>query len=153
MKSNKSPVAQVSSPCARSAQGKNRHDPHRPRSLCTGWKPVPRLSCLVLIVATFLTCVASAQGPATKPAPVVLPASVEAFDVADQFAKVAGYVSDVKADIGDHVKQGQVLATIDVPELVQELAEAKATLGAKQKLQTAAQASVVQAQKMLEVAK
>src|SRR4030088_400764 len=53
-------------------------------------------------------------------------ATLEAFEEADLFAKVSGYLSDVRVDIGDHVKAGQVLAVIDVPEMVQELAEAKA---------------------------
>src|SRR3981189_2837483 len=55
-------------------------------------------------------------------------ATLEAFEEADLFAKVSGYLSDVRVDIGDHVKAGQVLAVIDVPEMVQELAEAKAQL-------------------------
>src|SRR5882724_3044782 len=55
-------------------------------------------------------------------------ATLEAFEDADLFAKVSGYLSDVRVDIGDHVKAGQVLAVIDVPELKQELAEAKAQL-------------------------
>src|SRR5216684_4386677 len=59
-------------------------------------------------------------------------ASLEAFEEADLFAKVSGYLSDVRVDIGDHVKAGQVLAVIDVPEMKQELAEAKAQLASKQ---------------------
>src|SRR5713101_4684482 len=55
-------------------------------------------------------------------------ATLEAFEEADLFAKVSGYLSDVRVDIGDHVKAGQVLAVIDVPEMKQELAEAKAQL-------------------------
>jgi RND family efflux transporter MFP subunit len=58
-------------------------------------------------------------------------ATLEAFEQADLFAKVSGYLSDVRVDIGDHVKAGQVLAVIDIPELEQELAEAKAQLGSK----------------------
>src|SRR3982074_206633 len=58
-------------------------------------------------------------------------ASLEAFEEADLFAKVSGYLSDVRVDIGDHVKAGQVLAVIDVPEMKQELAEAKAQLESK----------------------
>src|SRR6266508_6186255 len=53
-------------------------------------------------------------------------ATLEAFEEADLYAKVSGYLSDVRVDIGDHVKAGQVLAVIDVPEMEQELAEAKA---------------------------
>ena len=59
-------------------------------------------------------------------------ATLEAFEEADLFAKVSGYLSDVRVDIGDHVKAGQVLAVIDVPEMQQELAEAKAQLESKQ---------------------
>ena len=56
-------------------------------------------------------------------------ATLEAFEQTDIFAKVSGYLSDVRVDIGDHVKAGQVLAVIDVPEMKQELAEANAQLG------------------------
>src|SRR3982075_2859560 len=59
-------------------------------------------------------------------------ATLEAFEEADLFAKVSGYLSDVRVDIGDHVKAGQVLAVIDVPEMEQELAEAKAQFKSKQ---------------------
>src|SRR6266852_2328224 len=59
-------------------------------------------------------------------------ATLEAFEEADLFAKVSGYLSDVRVDIGDHVKAGQVLAVIDVPEMEKELAEAKAQLESKQ---------------------
>jgi RND family efflux transporter MFP subunit len=59
-------------------------------------------------------------------------ATLAAFEEADLFAKISGYLSDVRVDIGDHVKAGQVLAVIDVPEMEQELAEAKAQLESKQ---------------------
>src|ERR1700732_3284579 len=58
-------------------------------------------------------------------------ATLEAFEQTDIFAKVSGYLSDVRVDIGDHVKAGQVLAVIDIPEMEQELAEAKAQLESK----------------------
>jgi RND family efflux transporter MFP subunit len=58
-------------------------------------------------------------------------ATIEAFEDVDLFAKVSGYLSDVRVDIGDHVKAGQVLAVIDVPEMKQELAEARAQLESK----------------------
>src|SRR5258708_12957870 len=65
-------------------------------------------------------------------------ATLEAFEVTDLFAKVSGYLSDVRVDIGDHVKAGQVLAVISVPEMENELAEDKAQLDSKQKsLETA----------------
>ena len=50
-------------------------------------------------------------------------ATLDAFEETDLFAKVSGYLSDVRVDIGDHVKAGQVLAVISVPEMENELAE------------------------------
>jgi multidrug efflux pump subunit AcrA (membrane-fusion protein) len=65
-------------------------------------------------------------------------ATLEAFEETDLFAKVSGYLADVRVDIGDHVKAGQVLSMIEVPELEAELAEAQAQLDSKQKsLETA----------------
>src|SRR5258705_1342657 len=59
-------------------------------------------------------------------------APLEAFEEADLVGKVSGCLSDVRVDIGDHVKAGEVLAVIDVPEMEQELAEAKAQFKSKQ---------------------
>src|ERR1700746_2210978 len=59
-------------------------------------------------------------------------ATLAAFEEADLFAKVTGYLSDVRVDIGDHVKAGQILAVIDIPELEQQLAEDQAPLASKQ---------------------
>ena len=59
-------------------------------------------------------------------------ATLAAFEEADLFAKVTGYLSDVRVDIGDHVKAGQILAVIDIPELEQQLAEDQAQLASKQ---------------------
>ena len=65
-------------------------------------------------------------------------ATVEAFEEADLLAKISGYLSDVRVDIGDHVRAGQILAVIDVPETESELAEAEAHLEVTRKaLQTA----------------
>jgi multidrug efflux pump subunit AcrA (membrane-fusion protein) len=65
-------------------------------------------------------------------------ATLAAFEETDLFAKVSGYLSDVRVDIGDHVKAGQVLAVISVPEMENELAEDKAQLDSKRRsLETA----------------
>jgi RND family efflux transporter MFP subunit len=60
-------------------------------------------------------------------------ATLEAFEEADLFAKVSGYLLDVRVDIGDHVKAGQLLATVDVPEMEQELAESVAQLESRRR--------------------
>lgn len=60
-------------------------------------------------------------------------ATLEAFEEADLFAKVSGYLSEVRVDIGDHVKAGDVLAVIWIPEMEKELAEAEAQLAVRQR--------------------
>jgi RND family efflux transporter MFP subunit len=60
-------------------------------------------------------------------------ATLEAFEEADLFAKVSGYLSEVRVDIGDHVKAGDVLAMISIPEMDKELAEADAQLAVRQR--------------------
>lgn len=57
--------------------------------------------------------------------------TLEAFETADLYPKVSGYLSDVRVDIGDRVKAGQVLAVISLPETEKELAEAEATVASK----------------------
>jgi len=69
-------------------------------------------------------------------------ATLEAFEDADLFAKVSGYLSEVRVDIGDHVKQGQTLAVIEEPEVEKELAEAEAQRAASQKMVETAQRQV-----------
>jgi membrane fusion protein (multidrug efflux system) len=44
------------------------------------------------------------------------------------YAKVGGYVSSLKADIGDQVTEGAVLAELEVPELVADEARTRAEL-------------------------
>ena len=45
------------------------------------------------------------------------PATVAAYYEADIYAKVAGYLKELKHDIGDEVKAGEVLGIVSVPEL------------------------------------
>jgi RND family efflux transporter MFP subunit len=43
-------------------------------------------------------------------------------------AKVAGYIKHIYVDIGDHVHEGQVLAVLEIPELVAQVDEARAAM-------------------------
>lgn len=54
--------------------------------------------------------------------------SVHAFEEADLFAKVSGYLKVQNVDYGDHVKEGQLLAEIDDPEVVKEADRAASAL-------------------------
>jgi RND family efflux transporter MFP subunit len=60
--------------------------------------------------------------------PLTLPGECRAFYEAKLFARVNGYVRIWNFDIGDHVKQGDVLASIDTPDLNEELRVAQARL-------------------------
>ncbi|HEX2791254.1 MAG TPA: efflux RND transporter periplasmic adaptor subunit [Steroidobacteraceae bacterium] len=57
-----------------------------------------------------------------------LPGETAAWFESTIYARVSGYVAKWYVDIGDHVKAGQLLATIDTPELDAELAAARAKL-------------------------
>ena len=57
-------------------------------------------------------------------APLTLPANIEGFQCTLLYARVNGYVRTWHVEIGDRVKQGQVLAEIDTPEMDQELEQA-----------------------------
>jgi RND family efflux transporter MFP subunit len=59
---------------------------------------------------------------------LTLPGNIQPFNKAAIFARVNGYVKGWDHDIGSPVKSGQVLATIDAPDLDQQLSQAKATL-------------------------
>lgn len=59
---------------------------------------------------------------------LALPGHVQPYTRAVIYARVSGYLKQWNADIGAHVKAGQVLATIDTPDLDQQYAQAKASL-------------------------
>jgi RND family efflux transporter MFP subunit len=70
--------------------------------------------------------------PATAGQDLVLPGETAAWYETTIYARVNGYVAKWLVDIGDHVKKGQVLATIDTPELDAELEAARAQLKASE---------------------
>lgn len=55
-----------------------------------------------------------------------LPATIRGFDETDVYAKVAGYVKEIKVDKGDRVHKGQLIATLQSPELDQQVVNARA---------------------------
>jgi RND family efflux transporter MFP subunit len=60
---------------------------------------------------------------------VKLPATTSAFTSANIFARASGYIAKREVDIGDRVKQGQLLVEIVAPELDHQIAQAEATRG------------------------
>lgn len=73
------------------------------------------------------------------------PASVEAFEVTPIYAKISGYVEEVRADIGTRVQKGDLLAKLRVPELVEEHKQKTEQVHLAEKLLTVAQARIATA--------
>lgn len=70
----------------------------------------------------------------THPSPIVstgeisLPGSAQAYVDTAIYARTNGYLKDFKVDIGAHVKQGDLLAEIETPEVDQQLEQTRADL-------------------------
>ncbi|HEX4769205.1 MAG TPA: efflux RND transporter periplasmic adaptor subunit [Bryobacteraceae bacterium] len=59
---------------------------------------------------------------------LMVPGTALAYTEAYIYARASGYVTRRFVDIGDHVEKGQVLATIDAPDLDRQVAQARAAL-------------------------
>jgi RND family efflux transporter MFP subunit len=59
---------------------------------------------------------------------VVLPGTTAAFTDANIYARATGYIVKRNVDIGDNVKQGELLAELAVPELDDQISQNEATL-------------------------
>ena len=84
---------------------------------------------------------AAAQTPPKSPPPVevqtihatrgeitrsiVLPGRVLPYEQATLYAKVGGYLKSIRVDKGDRVKEGDLIAEIEVPELLADRAKQK----------------------------
>jgi RND family efflux transporter MFP subunit len=60
--------------------------------------------------------------------PVTLPGTTAAFSAASIYARATGFISKRNVDIGDHVKHGELLAELAVPELDEQISQNEATL-------------------------
>ncbi|MCX6926070.1 MAG: efflux RND transporter periplasmic adaptor subunit [Verrucomicrobia bacterium] len=58
---------------------------------------------------------------------VTIPAEFRPYAEVELHAKVSGFLREIKVDFGDRVKAGQLIATLEVPELLDELHSAAAT--------------------------
>jgi HlyD family secretion protein len=56
------------------------------------------------------------------------PSFIEAFERTSVYPKLTGYIEKWNVDIGDKLKKGEVLATLFVPELVEDFGTKKATV-------------------------
>ena len=70
---------------------------------------------------------------------VDLPGELQPWLQTELFAKVQGYVREMKVDIGDRVHKGQVLATIEAPEVNTQVSQSEAALAAAKSKYTASE--------------
>ena len=80
---------------------------------------------------------------------VVLPGNTQAFNDTPIYARTNGYLKHWYVDIGTHVKQGQLLADIDTPEVDQQLEQARADLKNAQANEQLAQITAARWQNLL----
>src|SRR5258705_527427 len=59
---------------------------------------------------------------------IILPGNVQPFITSPIYARTNGYLRKWYVDIGGHVKQGQLLAVIETPEVDQQLQQARSNL-------------------------
>jgi RND family efflux transporter MFP subunit len=77
---------------------------------------------------------------------ITLSGAFHAYQQVDVHAKVAGYIRTIYVDVGDHVKTGQTLAILEVPELDAEVTGAKAGLRRAKDAVTRAGSNVLSAE-------
>ncbi len=76
-----------------------------------------------------LTAVSVVSPKQTAPAQeIILPGNVQPFITSPIYARTNGYLKKWYFDIGAHVKQGQLLAVIESPEVDQQLQQARSNL-------------------------
>jgi RND family efflux transporter MFP subunit len=75
--------------------------------------------------------------PDTLKKSVDLPGELQPYLQTDLFAKVQGYVHDMKVDIGDRVHKGQILAVLEAPEVNTQVAQSEAALASAKSKYTA----------------
>jgi RND family efflux transporter MFP subunit len=90
--------------------------------------------------------------PATLANDLTLSAEFRPYQEVDVMAKIAGYVKNIRVDIGDHVQQGEVLATLEVPEIQDEMAKAKSGVATAEANIVTAQAAVAHAEAAANIA-
>ena len=57
---------------------------------------------------------------------ITVPAELIPMERAEIYAKMQGYVKELKVDIGDQVKKGEILVILDAPELIASYTQSSA---------------------------
>ncbi|MEO6848265.1 MAG: efflux RND transporter periplasmic adaptor subunit [Chthoniobacterales bacterium] len=117
-----------------------------------------RLFMVIAALAILLTVVLIYSAASSVPKEIALPVAVEKAGYTnleqsisvtgemrpnqqiDLHSKVAGYLQSIKVDIGDHVKEGSVIAVLEIPELREERESGQAATAAAEQSVKSAQA-------------
>ncbi len=91
------------------------------------------------------------QAPAT--AELLLPGNTTPVTEAYIYARASGYVRRRHVDIGDRVREGQLLAEIEAPELDQQVQQARAALSQAEKQLDQAKADLGEARSRMDLAR
>jgi RND family efflux transporter MFP subunit len=137
----------------------------RKADVSLGWYPGKTLSlvCCVASASLIVSCSSNAakDGPDSIAAPTVAAAKVlrtdltralavtaefRPYQVIDVHAKVSGYVKRIYVDVGDRVKEGQLIAVLEIPELQDDVQTAEASVSKSQEEIRRAQADLERAQ-------
>jgi RND family efflux transporter MFP subunit len=82
----------------------------------------------LLVAALIMSSPLAADAAGDAPMQIMLPAQVVALRSALITAKVAGYLKNIPVDKGDQVKAGDLIADLEVPELLADRLQYKAEL-------------------------
>lgn len=128
--------------------------------------------CLLLCESALLTSSCSFSGDASRPADAggvnvavakvrredlskqtALAAEFRPYREIDLHAKVAGYLKDIRVEVGDSVRQGQLIAILEIPEFNNELSQAAASIKRSESEVARARSEVQRAQSVFDAAK
>ena len=84
---------------------------------------------------------------------LTLPGNLSPLTETSIYARASGYVRKRYVDIGDRVREGQLMAEIDAPDLDLQVAQSRAALAQAKQQFTQAQAALVQAESQRDLAK
>src|ERR1039458_7574108 len=83
---------------------------------------------------------------------LILTAEFKPNQEVDVMAKVSGYVKEIRVDVGDRVKEGDLLATLEVPEMADDLRKSQAGVRHSQSEVARAQDEIARAKSAHDIA-
>src|SRR5436309_1936828 len=94
------------------------------QGLISGCKPSPAEAAKETVSPVSVQVAQPRRGPIARN--ITLPGEMKAYQQATLYAKVAGYLKTIAVDKGDHLKAGDLIAEIEVPELLADQTRYKA---------------------------